>query len=220
MDEMLTHLDEDGITQVSALSSILRYPCGLHQIPQVYFDCSRPRVDPVVCVNVLSFFYANGRGSDLCKTLDYVYSILDSRSYLDGTRYYTGAEPFLYFLGRLILISDSVRRRFEPLFQQRLRERIGTNGDSLSLSMRIWACSVVGVVDDFDLWKLLTLQTSNGSWEDGWFYKYGSSGILIGNIGLTTAFAIKAIERTRLPHKTTGQSTPSIESDFDTGVVV
>lgn len=83
--------------------------------------------------------------------------------------------------------------------------------------MRIWACSVVGVVDDFDLSKLLMLQTSNGSWEDGWFYKYGSSGILIGNIGLTTAFAIKAIERTKLPHKTTGESTPS---DFDSGAVL
>jgi hypothetical protein len=205
MDQMLTYLDGDGIPQVSSPGSII-LPIT-YQLGQVYFDYARPRVDPVVCVNVLTLFYVNGRGSDLHKALDYVYSVLNSRSYLDGTRYYSGAEPFLYFLGRLILNSGSVRQRFEPLFQQRLRERIGKDGDSLALSMRILACSAVGMVDEFDLWKLLTLQTSNGSWEDGWTYKYGSSGILIGNDGLTTAFAINAIESMKLRHKEV-ESTP------------
>jgi len=181
---MLTHLNEDGIIQV-------------------YFDHSRPRVDPVVCVNVLTLFHENGRGSDLHKTLDYVYSVLQRRSYLDGTRYYAGAEAFLYFLSRLISRSRSVRQRFEPLFQQRIRERITKDGDSLALAMRVLACSTVGVVNEFDMWKLLTLQSNNGSWVDGWLYKYGSSGILIGNHGLTTAFAINAIEimNSRWPKK-------------------
>jgi hypothetical protein len=63
-------------------------------------------------------------------------------------------------------------------------------------------------------------QYDNGSWEDGWFYKYGLLGIFISNIGLTTAFVIKAMERTRLHHKTMVQSAPTIELDFDTGVVI
>jgi hypothetical protein len=154
-------------------------------------------VDPVVCVNVLTFFYASDRGEILDKTLDYVYSILHNRNYLNGTRYYPGAEIFLYFLARLISTADSVRKRFEPLFQQRMRERIGKDGDSLALAMRILACSVVELEDEFALWKLLTLQTNSGSWEDGWVYKHGSSGILIGNNGLTTAFAINAIESSK-----------------------
>jgi hypothetical protein len=56
-----------------------------------------------------------------------------------------------------------------------VRKRIGKDGDSLALAMRILACSAVGIVDEFDLWKLLTLQTSNGNWVDGWLYKYGNT---------------------------------------------
>ena len=144
-------------------------------------------------MNVLTFFYANDRGFLLDKTLNYIYSILHNRSYLNGTRYYPGAEIFLYFLARLISTADSVQKRFQPLFQQ----RIGKDGDSLALAMRILACSVIELEDEFALWKLLTLQTNSGSWEDGWVYKHGSSGILIGNNGLTTAFAINAIESSK-----------------------
>jgi hypothetical protein len=154
-------------------------------------------VDPVVCVNVLTFFYANDRGFLLDKTLDYVYSVLHNHNYFDGTRYYPGADIFLYFLAHLILTADSVRKRFEPLFQQRMRERIGKDGDSLTLAMHILACSVVELEDEFALWKLLTLQTNGGSWEDGWVYKHGLSGTLIGNNGLTTAFTVNAIESSK-----------------------
>ena len=85
-----------------------------------------------------------------------------------------------------------------------------------ALAMRVLACSSVGMVDEFDLCKLLTLQSSIGSWEDGWIYKHGSSGILIANNGLTTAFAINAIESMKPRHDKKVESTHIIESDFTT----
>jgi len=36
-------------------------------------------------------------------------------------------------------------------------------------------------------------QCQDGSWEPGWMYRYGSTGVKIGNRGLTTALAVKAI---------------------------
>ena len=45
-----------------------------------------------------------------------------------------------------------------------------------------------------DLMKLRDLQCMDGGWEIGWLCKYGSSGVEIGNRGLCTAFAVKAIQ--------------------------
>jgi hypothetical protein len=175
-------------------------------------------VDPIVCINVLILFYANGRGSDLQRTLDYIYCVLLNRSYLDGTQYYVGGDAFLYFLTRLLLRSDIVRNRFKPLLKQRVCERIGKDGESLALSMWVLACSVVGVANKVDLWTLSTLQTKSGGWEDGWMYRYGESPhVLISNVGLTTAFAIKAIESMNPRRK---EMTPGvIEFDFSTDAV-
>jgi len=52
----------------------------------------------------------------------------------------------------------------------------------------------VGIQNDIDLRALLPLQCEDGGWEIGYIYKYGSSGIRIGNRGLTTALAVKAVE--------------------------
>ena len=54
--------------------------------------------------------------------------------------------------------------------------------------------------DDRDLHILLSIQSENGSWKNGWFYGYGLSGILVRSDGVTTALAIRAIqEAERLP---------------------
>jgi hypothetical protein len=91
---------------------------------------------------------------------------------------------------------------------ERLLERVGADGDALALGMRIFTCLSVDILDEVDLRRLLPLQCEDGGWEDGWVYKYGSSGIQIGNRGLTTAMAISAIEgfkarasRTPEPHR-------------------
>jgi hypothetical protein len=53
-------------------------------------------------VNVLTFFYANGRGHELPKTFAWVKEVLINRGYTDGTRYYTTPECFLFFMARLL----------------------------------------------------------------------------------------------------------------------
>ncbi|KAF6762993.1 Haloacid dehalogenase-like hydrolase-domain-containing protein, partial [Ephemerocybe angulata] len=176
MDEMLQYVDPDGIMQT-------------------YFDHTRPRFDPVVCVNVLSLFYEYGRGAELSKTLDWVYEVLLNRAYIDGTRYYKNAECFLYFLTRLLIANndDELHSLFKPLLKERIQECIGSEGDALQLAMRILICDFVGIRDEVDLRSLLPLQQEDGSFEIGWIYKYGSSGLQIGNVGLTTAMAVKAI---------------------------
>ncbi|KAJ7287489.1 HAD-like domain-containing protein [Mycena rebaudengoi] len=192
MDEMLQYIDSDGIVLT-------------------YFDHQRPRFDPVVCVNVLNLFYKYNRGSELQSTLAWVYEVLRNRAYLDGTRYYDNAECFLYFLSRLLEASDDMdlHDTLRPLLKERLRERIGMDGDALQLGMRIVACAAVGLPEEIDRRALLALQEEDGGWEIGWIYKYGSSGIKIGNRGLTTALAIKAIESVPAPWSTSAGSSPS-----------
>ncbi|TRM57272.1 HAD-like domain-containing protein [Schizophyllum amplum] len=174
MDEMLRLRNTDGILQV-------------------YFDPSRPRVDPIVCVNALCFFYFNGRGDELSETLDWVEAVLRHRAYLHGTRYYEPAEAFLYFLCRLLAISERARGRLGALLRERCRERVNMPGDALALAMRVISCRATGVDATADMQRLLEMQQVDGGWEQGWFYKYGSNGVLIANRGFTTALAINAI---------------------------
>jgi hypothetical protein len=59
--------------------------------------------------------------------------------------------------------------------------------------MRVLAGAAVGLRMERDLAALLPLQCEDGGWEPSWVYKYGTSGIKIGNRGLTTALALNAI---------------------------
>lgn len=45
-----------------------------------------------------------------------------------------------------------------------------------------------------DLMALKDLQCADGGWEIGWLCKYGNSGVELGNRGVCTAFAVKAIQ--------------------------
>ncbi len=47
-----------------------------------------------------------------------------------------------------------------------------------------------------DVLKLRAMQSRDGGWEIGWLCRYGKTGMMIGNRGLTTALAIKALEET------------------------
>ncbi|KAI0029804.1 HAD-like domain-containing protein [Vararia minispora EC-137] len=177
MDEMLSYLDEDGIVQT-------------------YFDFKRARRDPVVCVNVLCLFHAYDRGEELLRTQSWVLDVLRHRAYLDGTRYYETPECFLFFFSRLLprIVSYEGGKALRVLLRERLLERVGAPGDALALAMRIIACARVGIKDELDLRQLLPMQLEDGSWGPGSIYKYGSSGVRIGNFGLATALALNAVE--------------------------
>ena len=158
--------------------------------------------DPVVCVNVLSLFYKNGRGHELPKTLDWVEQVLTNRTYIAGTYYY---DQFLFFISRLLHNSSEVRQRLGPMLKERIVERFGAEADPLSLASRIVAACTVDIVDHRDLETLLSMQSEDGSWINGWFYKFGASGVLIRNDGVTTALAIHAIQEAEQLWKTQSQ---------------
>ncbi|KAF8432402.1 HAD-like protein [Boletus edulis BED1] len=174
MNEILTVKNEDGIIQT-------------------YFDIKRPRIDPIVCVNVLTFFYTNGRGSELRETFDWIYEVLKNRAYTKGTLYYYGPDTFLYFLSRFLSVSIYARRRLGQLFAKRVAEHFGAEGDALALAVRIHAATVVDLCDTRDYEQLGKMQDADGSWPMGWIYKYGAEDVLIGNKGLTTALAVSAM---------------------------
>lgn len=145
---------------------------------------------------MLGCFYRFGRGHQFPHTLQYIYDIVLHRAYLNGTRYYSSADCCLGFFSRLLRFAKSdpyVRSTLGPLLRSRLEERAGEKGSALDLAMRIIACDSMGIECSVDRETLLRLQCEDGSWEPGWMYKYGSSGVQIGNRGATTAIALKAI---------------------------
>lgn len=162
----------------------------------------------------MSLFYTYGRGRDLDKTLQWVREVLLNRAYLEGTRYYESAECFLYFVSRLLASSGDpdLHSMLKSLLADRVQERIGADGDALALAMRILVCDLLGIRNEIDLRALLPLQCEDGGWEIGYIYKYGSSGIRIGNRGLTTAFAVKAVESMWQPTQFRESPSPTLVS--------
>jgi len=124
-----------------------------------------------------------------------VLGVLKHRAYLDGTRYYETAECFLFFASQFLRANADARVHEElaPLLRERILERAGVGGDALALSMRVLAGMVVGVRLEREVAELLPLQCEDGGWGLSWAYRYGKSGIKIGNRGLTTALALNAI---------------------------
>ena len=138
--------------------------------------------------------------------------VLEHRAYLDGTRYYETAECFLFFSARLLhkVRDETLYARLAQLLRERVLERAGCTGDALALAMRVIVGAAVGLRMERDLAALLPLQCEDGGWGPSWIYKYGSSGIKIGNRGLTTALALNAIAAL-YPPQTHPQAQPKQE---------
>ncbi|KAF5348293.1 hypothetical protein D9756_010514 [Leucocoprinus leucothites] len=182
MDKMANNVSSDGIIQV-------------------YDDPQRLRVDAMVCVQILTLFYLRGRDDEVRKTYDWVYQILLHRAYLDGTLYYCSPDYFLYALNRLITYTRQAGKPIPsdlfPLFQERCKERIGAPGDALAIAVRLIACHCAGIpVSEVrrDLCTLKTLQCQDGGWPFCGMYRIPSAKTVMGNRGVSTAVAVKAIK--------------------------
>lgn len=121
-------------------------------------------LDPIAVCNVLTFFFANGRGNDVRASLDWVIRVLDTRAYLDGTTYYNSGDAFLFFFSRLLSESPNLRLQLGQLFAARVEERTRSPGDALALAMRIIAGRVVGVHNPWDIKTLKGMQEIDGGW--------------------------------------------------------
>lgn len=153
-----------------------------------YFDREGERanlVDGVVCANVLRLAYRLGRDAELAPTARYVRALIESGTYLEGTRYYPSPDCLLYAL--------SLGVPFESL-RAATAERIGTTGHALDLAQRVLACHRLGLDGRCDRDRLRDLREADGTWApEGWFC-YGRSRAWFGSRALTTAFAIAALD--------------------------
>lgn len=181
LDELISNVDENGIAQT-------------------YFDEKRPRTVPDVCCNVLRAFYHFGRGSDprLDATKDWVVNCLNNRAYLNGSRHYSIAESFLYFVARLKQEcgADPLGERLASV-QEKLEERLNKPGNPLAVAFRLFACQVSNSDPSLyqkDLKAFLSLQQLDGGWPAGHFCCYGRTRDAIGSRGLTTALAVRIIQ--------------------------
>ena len=165
---------------------------------QTYFDRQKLRSDAVVSANVLACFYTfrygHSRGLEL--TVQMVHDTLLHRDYLEGTHYYSSPDCCLFFFGRLLRCSDDdhLQTMLGPVLKERIQERVGQSGSALDLAMRILVCKWLDLSCGDDCHTLLSMQCEDGGWDGGWIYKYGSTGIQIGNRGVTTAMAIRALD--------------------------
>ncbi|OJK00814.1 hypothetical protein ASPACDRAFT_1880339 [Aspergillus aculeatus ATCC 16872] len=176
LDEMLKHVNEDGLVPI-------------------YFDKSRPRVDAVISLNTLVAFGKYGRGNELPEMLNWIEQILLHRAYIYGTRYYPSPEWFLYYMSRLLTHSKDpvLSERFEALLASRLVERVGVVGDAFCLGMRLLACQSLGIQNHPDRERLTSIQQADGGWEPSAMYIFPTAKKTVGNRGPTTALAVKAL---------------------------
>ncbi|KAI2620754.1 HAD-like protein [Hypomontagnella submonticulosa] len=172
-------------------------------IMQTYFSSDRPRTTPEVCCNILRLFYRFGHGSDhrIRKTEEWVVSCLKNNACLNGGRYYSTPESFLYFVTRLYKECSPGRLANElDDIKDKLEERLNVPTNPLSLALRLFACQLVGIDEKLyrkDLGTLLSLQDRDGGWPAGHFCCMGRTDARIGNRGLTTAFAASIIRKQR-----------------------
>ncbi|TGO56870.1 hypothetical protein BCON_0072g00150 [Botryotinia convoluta] len=173
LDNMLEYLNPDGIPYVLNPKHFPHDKKSLktranHYILQVYYDRTRPRIDPISCLSVLTTFHKYQRGDQLPKARDWIRDILLHRAYLHGSYYYRSAEWFFFWVYRFIKHSTydpSIQEQFTSLLKQRIQERIGMPGDALALAMRLSVCGFVGVRNYQDMQRLRELQGEDGG---GW----------------------------------------------------
>ncbi|KAI9243013.1 hypothetical protein BY458DRAFT_570682, partial [Sporodiniella umbellata] len=167
-----------------------------------FFDKNKKRLDPTVCVNALYIAYVVNRGEDL-KIQKNKEFIIDYIINNNGNLYYSSRYLSLYFIVKL---HESFPNCFKninikEIIKKEIKQKKYINR-SLDLACKIIICNKLGIDNDEELNKLVSLQLDNGSWECDTVYTtsskkvsiFGEDNIHFANNFLATAFAIKAIE--------------------------
>lgn len=121
--------------------------------------------------------------------------MLRTGAYEHGTRYYQLPDWLLYYLSDLCAKNPGARalRSLRDLLCWRPQERMGCTHDVPSAALRLIASNNMHMTNGQDRKILLDSQHVDGRWE-GYVYRFGSSGILFGSEGLTTALAVAALQ--------------------------
>lgn len=185
------HLDDAARQDV--MDQILQY-MGSDGILHGYLSDDKVRVDALMCVNGLALFNEYGRGHQLAATEEWIFKVLDTRAFRDGTHYYPSPDIFLYYVSRLLRKAPNLRKRFGPVLRDCVLERMEADGDALALASRLIAAARCGVRNDHNMARLLALQREDGSWEAGVVYQFSRVSGVAWHQGLTVSLAILAIE--------------------------
>ena len=147
-----------------------------------------------MCVNGLALFNEYSRGHQLAATEEWIFKVLNTRAFRDGTHYYPSPDMFLYYVSRLLRKAPNLRERFGPVLRDCVRERMEADGDALALALRLIAAARCGVRNEHNMAKLLTLQKEDGSWEAGVVYQFTRVSGVAWHQGFTVSLAVLAIE--------------------------
>ena len=175
MDDMLQYLDSSGILQS-------------------YLSPEKIRIDALMCVNGLALFHEHNRGPQLAATEEWIFKVLCTRAFRDGTHYYPSPDLFLYYVSRLLRKAPNLRARFGPVLRDCVLERMKAAGDALALAARVIAAARCGVRNDAKMAKLLALQRGDGSWDKGVVYRFTRVEGVAWHQGFTVALAVLAVE--------------------------
>lgn len=121
--------------------------------------------------------------------------MLRTRAYEHASRYYHLEDYVMYYLSDLCAKNQHAKelRPMRQLLYQRLEQRMGCTTDAVSTALRLIASNNVCLSNSRDREILLSSQQVDGKWS-GYVYRYGSSGVLFGSDGLTTALAVAGLE--------------------------
>jgi hypothetical protein len=163
---------------------------------QVYFipeEFNREnRFDEVALCNISYFLIQVGFEDEAEKQLPIIRDFFTSKKYLNGSRYYFSPETAIYFASRLIEFPKG-NEQLHSTLENSLKERIGKTDFPLDLAMRVTSAYRLGLNNDADFQKLISIQNSDGSFPADAIYKYGSKEEYFGSKEISTAFSIEAL---------------------------
>lgn len=170
-------------------------------ILMTFADPKRPRVCPIVCSNILNLVYLMKRENNPCisATRKFIFDFLSTGKFEDGCTYYPNPDLFLFTISKLVYYYPKEFNEFKEEIIIQLKKRIGEKDleNSLSLSCRLICSELFNIENEIDYQKLISLQKEDGSWPESLLYTTHNKakGLFYWtNIGLTTIFALKALE--------------------------
>jgi hypothetical protein len=124
----------------------------------LYFDESRPRIEPVGIINVMYLAYLLNREDDpvIIKNQDFVEKILINKGWEYGTYFYPSPEFFLLIVFRFVKkFGDRVGDNLRDGLEEGLVYRTGRTSNPLELAIRLLISQWIGISDDKDIESLL-----------------------------------------------------------------
>lgn len=184
---------------LNQIANSLALNINQEKIIKVWFTSSGPFSDVMDIAIALSGLYLLYllKAEHLAKpTEDFIFDALINNTCQNYFVYYATEEQLLYMLSRIVLLSDSFKKRFYPVLEKRIKQGIGKTQAPLSLAQRMIAATNLGIPNEVDAIHLSLLQNADGSWNDDIIFQYTQpDGITYahGSKEITTAFAIKAL---------------------------